>query len=664
MSLLRNLSVKLKLMLLVIPGITALLVFAGMSLLENKARMKSAKTISVMVEISASNSALVHELQRERGASAGFLGSGGDRFGDILQQQRLQTDKVASQRRELLSTLQLQVEAPEVLAVLDEEKRVLARLNQIRQGVSTLSIAAKDAIGYYTKTNAKLLDIAPLIADTSEYSDITSAMLAYYNFLQGKERAGIERAIMSNTFGIDRFAPGVFERFIKLITEQDTFLDIFLRFSDQNVATFFDEQMDNTSVHQVETYRSVAMDNWQQGKFNIESLDWFKHASKRINQLKLVEDRLAEGVLKQAQAISSKASYSFYTQLIVIIAIITFVILLAAMLLQQISGQLRSIMDTVADASSNKNLKARAKIMGNDDLGELASSLNGMFEILSAALNEISNSSQQLTSASAETTAIINSNRIELDKQQIESEQVATACDEMTATVEEVARNTSHAADAARRVNEKAYASGEVVVKNTFSIRTLADEIQVIGQTVEELHVNSSNITSVIEVIKAVAEQTNLLALNAAIEAARAGEQGRGFAVVADEVRTLAQRTQSSTSEIETIIAEFGNKTEQTFEAIKAGCIQAETVAEEATEVETALKEIETEVSAITSMMEQIATAAEEQVATTVEITKSISNINNSTQCAAENAGQIQTVASEQSQLATQLQNLATAFKV
>ncbi len=482
--------------------------------------------------------------------------------------------------------------------------------------------------------------------------------------LQGKERAGIERAVMSNTFGMDRFPPGVFERFVKLVTEQDTFLGIFLRFAEGEVVSFYDKQMNNHSVRQVEDYRSVAMNKWQEGGFGINSQDWFEQATVRINQLKTVEDRVADGVLNQVQEINRKAVNAFYSQLIVIVVIVVFIVLLTVLLLRQVGAQLRTIMKTVSDASANKNLNVRAEVLGKDDLGELASSLNSMFGIFSTALGDISHSSQKLSTASEETNSIVSSNRKELDKQQVESKQAAAACEQMTATVEEVARNTSEAADAAIRGNDKAQASSVVVVNNTSSIRALADEIQAIGHTMEELHSNSSNITNVIEVIKAIAEQTNLLALNAAIEAARAGEQGRGFAVVADEVRTLAQRTQTSTSEIETIIAEFNEKTEQAFESIKGGCAQAEIAAQEATEVESALGHIGDEVSVISTMMEQIATAAEQQVATTAEITKSITNINESTRFAADNASQLQTVAGEQEQLAVQLKSLATEFEV
>lgn len=663
MNFIKRLSINGKLLLLIIPTLIALLIFVTITLLDNLSKMHSAKTIAVLVKVSASNSALVHELQKERGASAGFIGSKGNKFTDTLREQRRKTDNAISSRKKLLQELEDDIENTSVKTELSNIRHELQKISDIRKGVSDLSLPLKHALTYYTALNASLLSMAPIIADASEYADITDMLSAYYLFLQGKERAGIERAVLSNTFAADRFNQGMYKRFIQLVTQQNTYLNDFQKFASNDQTSFYNQAMKHNAVQQVMDYRNIANTQWQEGNFNTDPGKWFVASTGRINQLKKVEDKVTKDILQIVDSNYGSTRSVYYSQLIGISIFLVALISLIIFLQRLISRQLKSISQTMSQASHQKDLNIRAKVLIDDDLGELANSINYLLEEFGSALGEIGSSSEQLATASEETASTISMNRRELDNTRMEADQVAAASEEMSSTVQEVATNTSMAADAASRINERAQESGSLVSNNTTSVRKLAGDIQEIGNVMEELHTNSSDITNVIEVIKSVAEQTNLLALNAAIEAARAGEQGRGFAVVADEVRTLAQRTQDSTSEIENIISEFSKQTEKAFHSVKSGCTQADTVAIDAVKVEEALIAIEEEVSSITGVMQQIATASEQQVATTQEITTSISKINNSAQNSAAGAAQIESVADEQAKLAVRLQNLATAFR-
>jgi methyl-accepting chemotaxis protein len=251
-----------------------------------------------------------------------------------------------------------------------------------------------------------------------------------------------------------------------------------------------------------------------------------------------------------------------------------------------------------------------------------------------------------------------------IQQQSSEIDQVATAIEEMSATVQEVARNAAAAADAADRANTASSNGNSVVSGVGASIQSLSKEVNQATTIIRELESESDNIGTVIDVIRGIAEQTNLLALNAAIEAARAGEQGRGFAVVADEVRTLASRTQQSTEEIHAMIDRLQQGARNAVNAMQAGQEKSGDSVSKSEEARAALQSIETAVGEINDMNVQIASAAEEQSAVAEEINRNVVAIRDISR--QTTAGVQQTAGSSQNllQVARQLQSLVNEFKV
>lgn len=288
-------------------------------------------------------------------------------------------------------------------------------------------------------------------------------------------------------------------------------------------------------------------------------------------------------------------------------------------------------------------------------LGALGKSLTSLQTRLAGLVGEVNNSATELSEAAGEMNRITGMTREGTRRQESETEQVATAMNQMSATVQEVARNAMKAADAALEADEAAD-NGKVVVSETAgAIDALQSEIDKAVAVIRKLDENSQTIGSVLDVIRGIAEQTNLLALNAAIEAARAGEQGRGFAVVADEVRTLAQRTQQSTQEIHDMIERLQSGASDAVAAMDSSRARAETVFERSERSAEALVAIAAAVSTIKDMNAQIATAAQQQSAVAEEINHNIESIK---QIAEESAAGVDRTAEHGARLGTIAQAL------
>jgi len=314
--------------------------------------------------------------------------------------------------------------------------------------------------------------------------------------------------------------------------------------------------------------------------------------------------------------------------------------------------------DTIASGHLGNTITAA----GKDEVGQLLTSLETMRKSLHTMTREMNNMSTELAASSEELSVVSEQTNKNLHIQQSEVEQAATAVDEMSATIQEVARNASRTSDAAHTAHETTSNGQYVVQKTISSINELASNIESAANVLHELEKNSENIGSVLGVIKGVAEQTNLLALNAAIEAARAGEQGRGFAVVADEVRTLASRTQKSTTEIEDMIEKLQTGTHNAVQVMEAGREKVTHSVEQANQSGTALQEITGAVSIISDMNMQIASAAEEQAAVSEEINKNVNTIKSLSEQNAAGANQTTASAVELSKMAAGLQTMISRY--
>ncbi|WP_404940931.1 MULTISPECIES: methyl-accepting chemotaxis protein [unclassified Pseudomonas] len=287
-----------------------------------------------------------------------------------------------------------------------------------------------------------------------------------------------------------------------------------------------------------------------------------------------------------------------------------------------------------------------------------------MTQSLRELIGGIGDGVTQIASAAEELSAVTEQTSAGVNNQKVETDQVATAMNEMAATVQEVARNAEQASEAALMADQQAREGDKVVGEAISQIERLASEVVNSSEAMNQLKAESDKIGSVLDVIKSVAQQTNLLALNAAIEAARAGEAGRGFAVVADEVRSLAQRTQQSTEEIEELIASLQNGTERVAGVMDSSRALTDSSVELTRRAGDSLGTITRTVSSIQSMNQQIATAAEQQSAVAEEINRSVMNVRDISDQTSAASEETASSSVELARLGTHLQGLVGRFRL
>lgn len=368
------------------------------------------------------------------------------------------------------------------------------------------------------------------------------------------------------------------------------------------------------------------------------------------------------------QSIQFKSMISERGQAIIIILASTGIVivlgaLLAWLLTRMITRPINEAVD-VATRVASGDLRMQVTSNRGDELGKLLTALGIMVSGLRDVVQGINTGATNIASSAEELSTVTDQTSAGVTQQKDQTDQVATAMNEMVATVNEVARSAEDAFTAAGHASEKA-ASGERAVDETLSyVSKLNTEVEQSMARIRGLQTDTQNIGSVLDVIKSVAEQTNLLALNAAIEAARAGEQGRGFAVVADEVRSLAQRTQTSASEIETLITNLVTSAEASVKTMEAGTTLAGRTLDSARSTGETIKEISKAVEEIKQFNSQIATAAEQQTSVAEDINQNVTLIRDVSDQSASSAGQVASASNELAKLGEDLKGQVARFTV
>ncbi|WAJ35541.1 methyl-accepting chemotaxis protein [Pseudomonas sp. GOM7] len=408
---------------------------------------------------------------------------------------------------------------------------------------------------------------------------------------------------------------------------------------------------------------------------NVDSFtERLKEYSTLLLQQKKVYQQLvstAEAMLTQLDRVQSLQREVMHGEqrtssgLIILVAALALLLGLCAALLisKLIVRPLRQVI-TQAERIAAGDLSVQLDVSRDDEVGQLLAAMQSMASNLRNMVGRLQGGVERISAAAQALSGVTEQTRLGVNGQKAETDQVATAMSQMAATVHEVARNAEVAAAATRNAEERVGAGNQVVGQTLQRVDQLAKAMNTTTASIERLSQDAQRIDAVLDVIKSVAEQTNLLALNAAIEAARAGEQGRGFAVVADEVRALARRTQQSTAEIETLIATLREGTQRTVQDMQQSASLVTHAVTDANQTESALSAISEAVAQIFDMNQQIAAAAEEQTAVAEEINRSVTSIRDIADQSAVAMDETAAASTQLAELGRELQGMAGQFRL
>lgn len=381
-----------------------------------------------------------------------------------------------------------------------------------------------------------------------------------------------------------------------------------------------------------------------------------------IDQLGEMDDAAANA--EGLAAIALGQTLSWQQGLIIMVGLVVCLVLVLGFPLL-VTRPLHNLLNRIEQiADGDGDLRVRLDVLSNDELGKLSHAFNRFLDKLQPLIKEVGRVTGEVESSAQNLAGMAAANDRLISGEHAAVDQVSTAATEMSSAVHEVARNAQHAADAARQAESQSRDAAQVVGGTISSIRQLAHEVESASNSIQTLEQEAANIGAVLAVIRGIAEQTNLLALNAAIEAARAGEQGRGFAVVADEVRALAARTQESTKDIQAMIERLQIGVQNAVKATHAGSDKARQSVEQASGVDQALTDTSDSVQRINDMTAQIASACEQQSSVTEEIARNITDIRDLSNEAAQTSEQSAEASQRLSELSRGLSALVGRFRV
>ncbi len=606
MNWLKKMNIQTKLVFMLLLPLAGTLYFAQIEVSNSYFKKQELQKLGELTQVGTSISALVHELQKERGASAGYLGSAGEKFVSELPAQRVETDKKVLALKNMLMGFDSKSYGIGMHQQLARGLQMLDLLQTKRQSVSSLSIEIKQAIGYYTTLNRTLLSVIGLLPQLTQEANIAVQSAAYVNFLQAKERAGVERAVLSSVFAKDQFTEGMYLKFSNLVAEQATYIDVFETLATTDVKSFYQQKMQAPSVQEVARMRSVAF-NMTEGSFDIDPVYWFEIITKKIDLLKEIEGFLSKGLLDLSSMQGHQAEQKFFMSLSIALTIFIMLLFIGVFIVKDLMNtlggeplELAGITQRIADGD------LMVSFNDTDNATGIYAAVKNMTYRLTEVISRIQNVVTVVSNGSEEINAVAQGLSQGSTEQAASLEEISSSMEQMAANIRQNADNAGQTEQIAQQAANDAQEGGRAVSEAVTAMKDIADKISIIEE---------------------ISRQTNLLALNAAIEAARAGEHGKGFAVVASEVRKLAERSQVAAGEIGELSTSTVGAAEQAGKMLESLVPDIQKTAELVQEISVASREqdvgadeINRALQQLDQVVQQSAASSEEMAATSEEL--------------------------------------------
>ena len=688
MNIIRKLKVSSRIIFLILLPILMLGFFSVNQLnssLNDKAVLND---LTFLMELSKEAGELLQHVQEERDLSNGFLarennfvgplgesfGSEGNVFSDRLISQRKMVDEKINLLNQYLSNNKAKLtRLPSVVESISQLKNGLTEMRNIRSKIDQYIIkddTATDPDNIWTLTIYdratesfvlifdEIMKISALNSELSLMSNAHSSLITLSN-VYSTERGVVLRSTYLPSIDYNLFARERTNRkeVVNAIARFNTYVSPAVR------EEFENEYIDSKQNQDILEVRSTFFRSAGK-KLDINSDDWYEKSSRNMEKLENYRKKLALSIVKQANDLSDEAGTIVWQSIGILLVMIFVLGPICLIIIFSITRPLKSLVAEMNYVATEKDLSYEVKVSGNDELSEVAAAFKSLLTSFNSTLGGVSAVEGDVKKMTSVVLKSMTESQDKAISQNQNTDSVSVAMNEMAASIQEVSQNAHRTSEAVQRLFSSSQQSSNNAIASKEIIESLTIELDDTSILVDKVNTESSAISVVVNVINDIAEQTNLLALNAAIEAARAGEQGRGFAVVADEVRTLATRTQSSTEDIQRVIVQLQQGVTKTVGSMSESHTSANASVEEARLVGASLTELQHNMTEIRDLSTQIATAAEEQSAVAQEIRQNIQDISEMSEQAATGSDQSEKDSEGLSKLASHQKHLLSQFKI
>ncbi|MDP2760160.1 MAG: methyl-accepting chemotaxis protein [Sideroxyarcus sp.] len=641
-----------RLILLTAIPVIALILSSGMLVWDSFGRYQSAVLARSIMEVAVAAGDLIHPMQIERGMTVGSIQSYDKKFEDALPGTRANTDKQLAAYKLGSDTGSM----PELKKMVKEAQRKLEGLTRTREQVDQYDISAEEVSAYYADAIGALSKVMSAAAEYNSDPAIAKKLLTYHHFSNAEENAAQERALSLPVFVANRVEPAKFRTILAKIHKQEAYLDSFTDSASEQENAALKRVLDGDAAQDVQRMRNIMAERSAQGLFDVNQMEWFKRSTDKIDGLYEVEQLIVKNINADVNRQLSASLTLLLTQLILAVLAITIAVAVSVWVARSVNRPLKAVVDAAEYAVAHDDFTRGIPAGGTQETARVGQAINHLMEKFRSIIADATRSSEGITDASSALAASSSQVNKSSSAQSDAAATVAAAVEEVSVSVSETAANARSAGEIVEKSRAGIENTLAVMTETVQNVNGIAALIRESDANVGRLDDSSKKIGGIIQVIREVADQTNLLALNAAIEAARAGEQGRGFAVVADEVRKLAERTSNATTEIASLIGGIQSHVGETVSGMQQANTQVTESLELVGRTETALRRIGDDSREVASNVQNIVDAIREQDAAIHQVAANIEKI---AQMAEENS----VTATSNNDTAVQLDKLSGALK-